>query len=382
VLVSRRGAATAEQREAVAALERAGAGVTLAIADVADPAAVAGLMRSLGPLPPLRGVVHAAGVLEDGLLAQQDLERFRRVIAPKLLGAWNLHRETRGAPLDFFVLYSSVVALLGSPGQGNYAAANAFLDALAHHRRTLGLPALSVGFGPFSGVGLAAAQENRGARIGERGLGSLTPAQGEEALGRLLGHGATQAGVARLDARQWLEFYPTLASSSLFSALARESRASRGESDLRRSLQAAAPEQQAALVEQFVREQAGAVLRLEPARIDRGTALKTLGVDSLMGLELRNRLELGLGLKLSATVIWTYPSVALLSRYLLDSLGPGANGPADAAPARPEPVAAPPAPPAEAPEDVEFLQHQIKSLSSEELMAALAEELSLGDEAE
>ncbi|MFY0578801.1 KR domain-containing protein [Cystobacter fuscus] len=109
--------------------------------------------RTHGELPTLRGVLHCAGVLDDGILEQQELSRFREVLTPKIQGAWNLHALTRDEPLDFFVLYSSMSALLGMPGQGNYAAANAAMDALAHHRRQQGLPALSVNWGPFSEVG-------------------------------------------------------------------------------------------------------------------------------------------------------------------------------------------------------------------------------------
>src|SRR6185369_2129145 len=111
---------------------------------------------------------------------------FRTVMAPKLAGAWNLHVLTREMSLDFFVLYSSAVSLLGPPGQGNYAAANAFLDALAHYRRTLGLPGLAIDWGAFAEVGMAAAQANRGARMASRGIRNLTPEEGLQILALLL----------------------------------------------------------------------------------------------------------------------------------------------------------------------------------------------------
>ena len=112
-------------------------------ADVASEADVARVLAMIaGSLPPLRGVMHGAMVLDDGVLLQLDAARFRKVTAPKMIGAWNLHLQTLETPLDFFVMFSSSMSLLGNPGQGNYAAANAFLDALAHHRRALGLPAL------------------------------------------------------------------------------------------------------------------------------------------------------------------------------------------------------------------------------------------------
>jgi hypothetical protein len=133
-------------------------------------------------MPPLRGIFHAAGVLDDGLMLNLDEERFQKVLEPKMLGAWNLHALTQTTPLDFFVLFSSAASLLGSPGQSNYAAANAFLDALAHHRQALNLPALSINWGPWAMVGLAATQANRGDRLAMLGIESLSPAQGIEAL--------------------------------------------------------------------------------------------------------------------------------------------------------------------------------------------------------
>src|SRR6185503_16441592 len=132
--------------------------------------------------PPLRGVVHAAGVLDDGVLLQQDDRRFAAVLAPKVAAAWDLHVLTRDVALDQFVLFSSAAALLGSPGQGNHAAANAFLDALAHRRRAEGRAATSVNWGAWRDVGMAAAQENRGDRMAAHGLLGLTTPEGLAAL--------------------------------------------------------------------------------------------------------------------------------------------------------------------------------------------------------
>src|SRR5262249_32324326 len=141
----------------ISALEQQGAQVAVLQADVADEQAVERILEQIAAsMPPLRGIVHAAGVLDDGVLLKQSWGRFERVLAPKLLGAWNLHTQTRGLPLDFFVLFSSLASVLGSPGQGNYAAGNAFLDALAHHRQSQGLPALSVNWALWAEAGMAA----------------------------------------------------------------------------------------------------------------------------------------------------------------------------------------------------------------------------------
>ena len=325
VLIGRQGATTPAQREAVRSLEAGGAEVLVARADVSRRAELAAaLADARARMPPLRGVIHAAGALDDALLLQQDLARFRRVAAPKIAGALHLDALTRGDPIDFFVLYASAASLLGSPGQGNYAAANAFLDALAHHRRALGLPALSVDWGPFAEVGLAA-REDRGARLSDRGMRSLDPAQGTARLVRLLAAGAAQVGVVPLDARQWIEFYPQLAASARLAPLLADPDAARrpraGDPALLDALREAAPAERMALLERFAQDQVARVLRIDPSRVERLAPLKSLGIDSLMALELRNRLEAGLGLTLSATLIWNHPTVAALAEHLRDELG-------------------------------------------------------------
>ncbi|XXY48826.1 amino acid adenylation domain-containing protein [Sorangium sp. So ce269] len=338
-LVTRSAAMAPAQAEAVAALEAAGAQVIVAAADVADRAELARALADIAArLPPLRGVIHAAGVLDDGVVLHQSLERLRRVTAPKVLGGWNLHALTRGAPLDFFVLYSSGASLFGAPGQSNYAAANAFLDALAHHRRAIGLPGLSVNWGAFSEVGLAAAQANRGARLAERGSGSITPAEGNAILGRLLDAGATQVGVMPLDLRQWTALHPGARSSpwlsELIEAPAAEARGG-GTSALLEALRAAGPAEgrARALIERFIREQMAHVLRLDPARIDPDAPLQGFGFDSLMAMELRNRLGAALRLSLPASLFWKHPTLSALGEHLasLCAEGPASDSAAEPA---------------------------------------------------
>ena len=317
LLLGRHGAREPAQLAAVDALARA-ASVTVISVDVADHAALArALADARARMPPLRGLAHAAGVLDDALVPQQTADRLRRVLAPKVDGAWNLHALTLDDPLEWFLLHSSAAALLGSPGQSNYAAANAFLDALAHHRRARGLPALAVDWGPFTGVGLAAADDLRGARLADRGMGSWTVAQGHAILERLLASPATQVGAVRLDIARWLEAYPSLAASPQLSALAPPPAPARREPP-----SITDPTQRLARIEQTIITQAIKVLRVDPARIRRTTDLMTLGVDSLLGLELRNRLEIDLGLKFPATTFWKHRRIDALAAHLLDLLGP------------------------------------------------------------
>ncbi|HYH98360.1 SDR family NAD(P)-dependent oxidoreductase, partial [Hyalangium sp.] len=354
VLVGRQGAATEEQRQSVEELKQQGARVVVGRADVASAAQLERVLQQARAegLPSLKGVVHAAGVLEDGLLLNQGVESLRRVLAPKVEGALNLEALTASQPLDFFVLYSSVVAVLGSPGQANYAAANAFLDAQARRLRSKGQRALSINWGTFAEVGLAAAQENRGARLEVRGIRSFKPQEGVELLEKALGLRTSQVALVDLDARQWFEFYPQVAGSRRLSSLlsSSSSRKVQGKkSAVREKLRAATPAERPALVRQFVREQMAWVLRLEAASIDPHAPLRGLGMDSLMGLELRNRLEAGLGLRFPATLVWTYPTLDTLAENLSAKFEATLEGDRAAAPqslvqARPVAEAARPSP--------------------------------------
>ncbi|HYO69821.1 MAG TPA: SDR family NAD(P)-dependent oxidoreductase, partial [Archangium sp.] len=316
-----RGEPTEAARQVLQELEKAGAHVRVERADVSRREQVEAVLKRVEKeLPPLKGVLHAAVVLEDRTVLEMDGERFDKPMGAKVRGAWNLHTLTADKALDFFVLYSSGASLLGSPGQTNYAAANAFMDALAHHRRSQGLTGLSLNWGAFSDVGQAAAQSNRGERLLHRGVGSIKPAQGTAVLERLLSGRAAQVAVMHLEARRWLESYPG-ASSPLWAELLAEPgqgvAEESGTTNIREELRQAAQDQRGALLEEYLRKQMARVLRLEPSRLERHEAFTNMGMDSLMSLELRNRLEASLGLKLSATLLFTYPDLASLAEYLL-----------------------------------------------------------------
>jgi phthiocerol/phenolphthiocerol synthesis type-I polyketide synthase C len=304
---------------------RGTANVRVARVDVTQPGQVASLLREIEcAMPPLRGIMHAAGILDDGLLLNLDKERFQRVLEPKVTGAWNLHTLTQSAPLDFFVLFSSAASLLGSPGQGNYAAANAFLDALAQHRRNLNLPALSINWGAWDTVGLASTQANRGKRLALMGMANLSPVQGIEALDFLLQQQETQVGVIPLNLRQWRQSYPQAAQAPFLAHLAEEQgpvHASRSASAIGIALLTADVDKQRALLEDYLRQQIARALRLPLSRVDASTDLNSLGFDSLMALELRNRLEDDLDVTLPATMAWRYPTITTLAEYVAEKMG-------------------------------------------------------------
>ena len=335
VLVGR-SAPSEEALELIRLIEQHGAVVRVARVDVSREREVARLLEDVGcTMPPLAGVIHAAGVLDDGVLGEQTWARFEKVLAPKVAGAWHLHRLTEAVPLDFFVMFSSMVALFGGPGQGNYAAANAFLDALAHHRRGQGLPALSINWGAWADAGMAAAvaERNHG-RWREQGFGFIQPDEGIAILERLL-QSAPGAQVAALpiDWPTLLRRFPTGAEPPLFSelavSLADSSRAAATPPrpvSLRAELASVAPGRRRSLVQKRVREEAVKVLGLgSDAQPDTRQPLRELGLDSLMAVELRNALADALGQALPATLLFKYPTLEALAEFLISQLGGDAS---------------------------------------------------------
>jgi acyl transferase domain-containing protein/D-arabinose 1-dehydrogenase-like Zn-dependent alcohol dehydrogenase/acyl carrier protein len=307
---------SADARQAIADLQAAGASVVTSCADVAQRGDLERVFERMdGDARALRGVFHCAGVLDDGILLKLSMDRMARVMEPKVAGAWNLHLLTRERMLDYFVLFSSVSALLGSPGQANYTAANAFLDALAHYRRRSGLPASSINWGPWAEVGLAASQVNRGQRLALQGIGSLTPQQGIHALESVLEQPAAQLAILPFDLRHWCEFYPALAGSPLFAELMDAPRAGSLDHRMRDVLRTTEAGERRRVLERHLREQIAEVMRLDASAMAGDASLGSLGLDSLMGLEIRNRLERSLGLTLPATLAWTYPTIAALTVY-------------------------------------------------------------------
>ncbi len=344
-------------------LKQAGARVLTICADVAQRAELAGAIeRAERELGPLRGVVHAAGVLADGLLAGQDEERFERVLATKADAAWHLHELTRERELDFFIMFSSTAALLGSAGQANHSAANAFMDCLAHLRRGQGLPALSINWGPWSRIG-AAADPRRLEQFAEVGSHAIAPERGIAALDRLLDWNPPQACVARFDVGRLRERFAALARGHYFDAFEAEPAGARpgaaAPSGLLQSLAMAAPDERRGAVENFLIQQVAQVLRMSPSRIDTRRPFKALGLDSLTGLELRNRIERAVGLKLPASLIWNYPTIDELGPHLLDLMGLNA-------------VAAPQ--PAEADRSIDDLLSDIENMSEDEARRQLVGE--------
>jgi acyl carrier protein len=316
VLLGRRGATPAIDGE-LKQIELAGARAVVVRTDIADACQVARRLDEIEQLlPPLRGVVHAAGTLDDALLLQQNWDRFSRVMAPKVTGAWHLHTLTRQCPLDFFLLFSSAASLLGSPGQANHAAANAFLDALAHHRRAEGLPGLSINWSAWAEVG-AAAERKIAERIKMKGIGAIAPLQGLQALELLLSQSSSQVGVIPIE---WPAFMGEAASIPFFSDFKPAASAPKPPEFLH-EYAAAASHRRPGLLLAHVRSQVATVLGLSPSKaIDLQHGFFELGMDSLTAVELRNRLQASLGCTLPSTLAFDYPTIEGLLEHLLQKL--------------------------------------------------------------
>jgi NADPH:quinone reductase-like Zn-dependent oxidoreductase len=328
ILIGRSGPAAAAT-ETIASLKENGVKVVTANVDVANLEQVKqAVALSKAEMPPLRGVIHAAGILDDGTLLQQDIERFRSVMSPKVAGAWNLHLATSEEPLDFFVLFSSVASLLGSPGQGNYSAANNFIDALAHYRRRVGLPAMSINWGPWSEIGLAA-RPDRGGRLASRGIGSMAPERAIEVLQKLFVEHPTQVAVMPFDSARWRLFNPAAKRSSLLANLSNEmaetaahaaSRASGRAKTICDAALAAEPQERQALLETYLCEQLARVMGLSPVNLDVHQPLSRFGLDSLMAIEMKNRIELDLGILIPVARLLQGPSLAQVAEQLAGHL--------------------------------------------------------------
>jgi NADPH:quinone reductase-like Zn-dependent oxidoreductase/acyl carrier protein len=343
-LVGRRGPSE-QARPSLEALEAQGVRVHCATGDVAQLDDVERIVGELtAALPPLRGIVHAAGVLDDGVVEHQTWSRCAAVVAPKAAGAWNLHRASRTLPLDFFFCFSSIAAAFGSAGQTTYGAANAFLDGFADHRRALGLPALSIAWGPWAEGGMAASMDARNrSRLARTGLELMTTEQATAVLDFALRHDGASLVAARVSWREYLAQFDA-AVPPLFADLNKAVDVRAGGrprphdgGDLKREIEAAPVKRRRSILLARVRAEAVNVLGLAgSAPLDGSRPLNELGLDSLMAIELRNTLSRAIGRPLPATLLFKAPSVAALADALLEEL----EGAAAAEPSR-KPVAQP-----------------------------------------
>ncbi|MCG5057492.1 MAG: SDR family NAD(P)-dependent oxidoreductase [Limnoraphis sp. WC205] len=314
VLVSRR-SVDSGIKEKITQLEEAGAKVITAQADVSNSNKLADIFQKIEQtMPPLRGVFHAAGLLDDGVLMQLNSERFERVMAPKIQGAWNLHQLSQNKPLDLFILFSSATALLGSPGQANHVSANTFLDALAHYRQGLGLPGLSINWGAWSEIGAAANQAKT--NISFQGVGTISPKQGLEILEQLITQPSPQVGVVPIDWSQFLQANKKLTPFFAEFSSTSETKKIDNLSSWLPQLQQTPLKNRRAVLGKLIKGEIAKVLGFKPIELDLKTGFFDLGMDSLTSVELKNRLQTALGCTLPSTLAFDYPTTEALIHYL------------------------------------------------------------------
>jgi NADPH:quinone reductase-like Zn-dependent oxidoreductase/acyl carrier protein len=317
VLAGRRDPSS-EVLSAIAELRAQGKSVSVVNADVAAPQGAESILSAVSR--PLSGIFHCAGVYDDSPIAALNEQRFERVMRPKLDGAMNLHRLTAGTNLDLFVCFSSLASVGGSPGQANYGAANAFLDALAHYRRSLGLPSLTVNWGAWDRAGRATS-ENVRKRLAEMGAKLMPPANALRAFEIALQEDSgAQIAIAPI---HWPRFFSAHASRRAasvyaeFQQIAASDPAPRQNPDFVAALAQEPPARRSAKLVARLQEMAANVLGLgSPALIDPEQPLHDFGMDSLIAVELRNSVSAAIGRTLPATILFDYPTVATLAAHL------------------------------------------------------------------
>jgi polyketide synthase 5 len=308
IVLTSRSEPTPQARELIECIRTSGADIEVVCGDIAEPATADSLVAAATATGlPLRGVLHAAAVVEDATLANITEDLIDRDWAPKVYGAWNLHRATITQPLDWFCSFSSAAALVGSPGQGAYAAANSWLDAFTHWRRAQGFPATAIAWGAWGEIGRAKA-------LAEGADVAITPNEGAYAFEALLRHGRAYSGYAPLMGSPWLTAF---AQRSRFAEMFKSAGQSRTDtSEFRAELNSLPPDEWPTRLRRLVSDQISLILR---RTVDPDRPLSEYGLDSLGTLELRTRIETETGIRITSTDITT---VRGLAEYLYEKLAP------------------------------------------------------------
>ncbi len=315
VVLNGRSAPNADVAAAIADMNANGAHVEVITGDIAEPGTAARLVASVvdAGLRPA-GVLHSATVLADEIVLNMSESAAARVFAPKVAGSWWLHQATAEVELDWWLTFSSAASLVGSPGQGAYAAANSWVDGLVAYRRSQGLPAIGINWGPWAEVG-------RGQSFADLGFTMITAEQGMAAMELVLEADRARTGMFSLNARQWFQSFPAVAESSLFAGLAESTTITRRRGDrVRAELDAVDPGERPTRLASVIADEIRAVLR-SAQPLDHDQAMESLGLDSLMALELRNRLEESVGITLPVPLVWAYPTISGLADALCERMG-------------------------------------------------------------
>ena len=320
VLTSRRGISEAT-KDAIARIEQTGAKVLVSRANVCSTEEMTALFEQVRQsMPPLKGVIHAAGIVEFQPLKEIQLSQLEAMLSPKVVGSWILHQLTKNLELDFFVGFSSIASVWGSTGQAHYAAANHFLDGLAHYRDSIGLPGQSINWGPWDGGGMAEFEaQNLLRRIG---VELLQPDRGVEALGQLLGENQPQMTVARINWSLFKQIYMARGKGLLLKGIATQpvpikELSSKSDSNILEKLEGVSKKEGFDLLIAYVRDEVAQVLKLRDSQVlSQEQDFFEMGMDSLMALELKNKIEIDLNCSFASTLAFDFSNIASLSQYL------------------------------------------------------------------
>lgn len=331
VLMSRRGMDSQGAEAFVAKLAKLGAKATVVGGDIADLSSLRCIMQLFTSKRPLRGVIHAAGVVDSGILSNLTPQQCDAILAPKVNGAWNLHQLTKDVDLDLFMMFSSISGVMGLPGLGNYSAANSFLDVLAYMRHAQGLPATSVAYGIWSGEGMTTtlASTTR-AHLAQLGLGFLAPEAGLRLLEEAIQSSRVLTVAAVLDFQKLKAYYEEQGGVPHFLHLmlsqTKITKSNERPVNLSQALSDTAPEQHEAMVLRMVKETISKALGYtQPDDIDTSRPLRELGIDSLTAVLTRNHLSTLTGIKLPPNIALLHPDVKSLSEFLLSELRSDTN---------------------------------------------------------
>lgn len=329
-LVNRSGKAGDAAETKLARLRHIGCNIEVFAADVGSHDALKNVLGHIEQLmPPLTGVIHAAGVIRANTLTDLTTAELSDILRPKMKGAWNLHLLTRHLTLDCFVMFSSASTLIGLGGQGSYVAANRFLDTLAHHRRSLGLPSMTVNWGVISDAGMVANDSALERYARAEGFEPVPMARAMEAFDTIYRSAYAQIGVVKLQADVMAGYYSMLTKRNYFKGLLERERENTSvDTTFMAQLVSLNPQEQVTMLEVLVIHELAAIVKTPAARINAAMTFKSLGVDSIMAVQLRNVFEKILNLKLSVSMFWTHPSIRAYATFLQQGL-------ADQASARP-----------------------------------------------
>ncbi|MEM7315947.1 MAG: beta-ketoacyl reductase, partial [Planctomycetota bacterium] len=323
-LMSRRSPDEAKQ-QSMQALESKGIRVAAVQCDVTTMESLETAINQIpGDFGPLKGVIHAAGVLADGVMFDMDLEQLDKPLGSKVQGTWNLHQATKDKDLDCFVLFSSIASVLGSPGQSNYAAGNAYLDGMAAMRQSNGLPGVSINWGPWANSGMAT-EEGREEQLASRGMGMLPAEESLNLMGDLIAQNRPATAVMAVNWVNLVRASGGNVAPLLTDVAADVEVGSRGDSAEDRAFRKmigdmSVPERNEKLSE-FFAGQLARIMGMELEDIEVATPLNAMGLDSLMAIELKNKIESQLQMSLPMAVFMNEPSVATIAEYVAENFG-------------------------------------------------------------